>query len=528
MSNFFSICNVFSAHPCRMQCMNPKCIQINLSDSVCMALENLKKGGIISIKSGSIKLKEDIPAGHKIAVSDIQKGTDILKYGTPIGSAKQEIQAGEWVHTHNMSTNLEGLLKYQYSPIDSNTKASPNSVKSFNGYLRRNGEAGIRNEIWIIAVTACVNGTVRILEKKASRLNGIEDIDGIFSYGHPYGCSQTGMDLERSRKLISSLAKHPNAGAVLIMGLGCENISMESMKESLGEYDPERIKFLIAQDCENEIQTGLRLLEELLDKCLNDRRSTLPLSMLRIGLKCGGSDGFSGITANPLVGAVSDLFIRAGASSIMTEIPEMFGAEHILFNRCINKAVFSKAVKMLNGFKKYFLSHGQTIHENPSPGNIEGGITTLEEKSLGCILKGGSSPVVDILEIGEQSDKFGLSLLNGPGNDPVSVSVLTASHVHMILFTTGRGTPFGGPVPTLKISSNNQLADNKPAWIDYNAGKILHNGDLDICAAELFDLSVQIASGEKYTSNEQNGYREFHIFKTGLFQPLPEPQQTDG
>jgi len=507
MSNLLSAYNGY---------MNQKYIQINSSDSVCTALENMRKGETVYVNSELIRLKEYIPAGHKIAVTNLKQGAHVLKYGTPIGSAKQDIQAGEWVHIHNMTTNLKGILKYQYHPADKNKKSLSKPVKTFQGYLRRNGEVGIRNEIWVIAVTACVNGTIQILEKKASRLEGIEAIDGVFSYGHPYGCSQTGEDLERSIRMLSSLAKHPNAGAVLIVGLGCESIPMDSIKDSLGEYDSRRIRFLITQNCEDEIQVGIHLLKELLDQCRNDRRSALPLSMLRIGLKCGGSDGFSGITANPLVGVVSDLFVEAGAGSVMTEVPEMFGAEHVLFSRCTDKKIFSKAVKMLNDFKNYFLSHEESTHENPSPGNIEGGITTLEEKSLGCILKGGSSPVVDILEIGEQAEKPGLSLLTGPGNDPVSVSILTVSHVHMILFTTGRGTPFGGPVPTLKISSNNHLARRKPVWIDFNAGEILRNGNLNTYAAELFKLSIQVASGEKYTLNELNGYREFHIFKTGI------------
>lgn len=496
--------------------MQQKYYQINYSDTVALALEDLKEGEHILYGTSGISIKNNIPWGHKFALKDIPNGTDILKYGSPIGKATRGISKGEWVHSHNMRTNLSGLSEYQYKPSIKTCPAVKNTQKTFSGYLRKNGDVGIRNEIWIISVTGCVNRTVKIMEENANLLPGIKSIDGIFSYGHPYGCSQLGKDLERSRKMLAALITHPNAGSVLVVGLGCENITIDSLKKTIGNFNPERIKFLLTQDCVDEIKEGNAILKKLLAVCSGDKRSNVSLSRLRIGLKCGGSDSFSGITANPLVGTVSDIFVAKGASTILTEVPEMFGAEQILFNRCVTEKVYGKAVSMINNFKNYFLFHDHVVHGNPSPGNIEGGITTLEEKSLGCVQKGGVSSIADALTIGDQPCKKGLHLLDGPGNDPVSVSILAASHVHLILFTTGRGTPYGGPVPTLKISSNTRLAERKPNWTDFDAGRLLADYNIEECAAKLFLLSVQIASGKIKTANEQNGYREYHLFKTGI------------
>ena len=439
--------------------------------------------------------------GHKYALRDIAKGENIIKYGNPIGHATSDIKKGEHVHTHNIKTNLKGEVKYEFSgafpPI-----ARVRCDKVFYGYERADGEVGIRNDIWIINTVGCVN-------KIAKRLS---ELTGALHFEHPYGCSQLGDDHKLTATVLASLVHHPNAGGVLVLGLGCENNNIEEFKKAIGEYDAERVKFLNTQDYEDEISEGVRLIEELKAYAARFERKPFPISKLRIGLKCGGSDGYSGITANPLVGRLSDKLISFGGSCVLTEVPEMFGAEHLLMKRAVSRDVFDKTVKLINDFKDYYTAHNQVIYENPSPGNKAGGITTLEEKSLGCVQKGGAAEVVDVLDYGDRLTKNGLSLLNGPGNDIVAITNLTAAGVHLILFTTGRGTPLGAPVPTVKISTNESLAKRKGGWIDFDASPTLSGEDL---SDGLLDYIIDVANG-KMTKNEQNGYREISIFKDGI------------
>ncbi len=439
--------------------------------------------------------------GHKYALRDIAKGEDVIKYGNPIGHATENIKKGEHVHTHNMKTNLSGELTYEFS---GNFPPMPriDSGRTFMGYVRKNGEVGIRNDIWIVNTVGCVN-------KIAKRL---AELTGAFYFEHPFGCSQLGGDHETTQKILAGLVHHPNAGGVLVLGLGCENNNIDEFKKALGEYDPEHVRFLNSQDCENEIEEGVRIINELKAYAASFKREPVSISKLKIGLKCGGSDGLSGITANPLVGRLSDRIIAAGGSCVLTEVPEMFGAEHLLMKRAVSREVFDKTVSLINDFKAYFIAHGQVVYENPSPGNKAGGITTLEEKSLGCVQKGGSAEVVDVLTYGDRLTKNGLSLLNGPGNDIVAVTNLTAAGVHMVLFTTGRGTPLGGPVPTVKISTNKPLADKKSGWIDFDASPTLDGSEL---SDVLLDYIISVASGEE-TKNEKNRYREISIFKDGV------------
>lgn len=443
----------------------------------------------------------NVENGHKYARRDIKCGENIIKYGFPIGHATCDIKRGEHVHTHNMKTNLEGISEYEYSPCFKEiTKSAEN--RCFMGYERTNGSFGIRNDIWIVNTVGCVNKVAERLAK----------LTGAKFFPHPFGCSQLGGDHETTKKILKGMALHPNAGGVLVLGLGCENNQPEEFKKYLGDYDEKRIKFLVCQNVEDEIKEGVRLIEELKAYAKTFERKEIPLSRLKVGLKCGGSDGLSGITANPLVGRFSDKLISFGGSTVLTEVPEMFGAEQLLMNRCESREIFEKNVKLINNFKKYFIRHNQEIYENPSPGNKEGGITTLEDKSLGCVQKGGSSKVVDVLDYGDILEKSGLNLLNGPGNDIVAITNLMAAGVHMILFTTGRGTPVGAPVPTVKISTNSDLAKKKSGWIDFDAGGVLCGNDL---TDELFDFCIKVANGEK-TKNELNGYEEISIFKDGV------------
>ena len=440
-----------------------------------------------------------LSTGHKSALCDIEKGSDIIKYGYPIGYATENIKKGEHVHSHNMKTKLGDILSYEYAPEFS--ELAPIEPFTIEAFERENGEIGIRNDIWIVPTVGCVNSIAKILSEKT----------GAICFSHPYGCSQLGDDMKITQLILKGLITHPNAGGVLVLGLGCENNNIPEMKKILGEINEKRIRFLSVQDCEDEISEGTRLIEELKAIASEDRRTAVPVSRLKIGLKCGGSDGFSGITANAVVGKLTDKICAMGGSAVLTEVPEMFGAELTLFKRCETKEVFQKSVKLINNFKQYFKDHGEPVSENPSPGNKEGGITTLEEKSLGCVQKGGTAKIVDVLQYGEKVEKPGLSLLDGPGNDIVSVTNLSAAGAHMVLFTTGRGTPLGGAVPTVKIASNDNIAAKKPHWIDFSA----FGEDKDKKAEELLSLIKEIADG-KPTKNELLGNREIAIFKDGV------------
>ena len=439
--------------------------------------------------------------GHKYALCDIKSGENIIKYGNTIGHAVCDIKCGDHVHTHNMKTNLSDCLEYEFSG-DFPPMARIKSDRTFLGYVRENGDVGIRNEVWIINPVGCVN-------KVAKRL---ADITGAYHFEHPYGCSQLGDDHNTTAKILAALVHHPNAAGVLVLGLGCENNNIAEFKKVIGEYDARRVRFLNVQDVEDEIAEGVKIIEELKEYRDSFERVEVPVSSLRVGLKCGGSDAFSGITANPLVGRFSDKLISHGGSCLLTEVPEMFGAEHLLMKRATCREVFDKCVDMINGFKEYYNSHGQPIYENPSPGNKAGGITTLEEKSLGCVQKGGSAEVVDVLEYGERVKNNGLSLINGPGNDIIAITNLAAAGAHIILFTTGRGTPLGGPVPTVKIATNSDLAKRKHGWIDFDASPTLDGEDL---TDELFEYVLEVVEG-KETRNEAGGYREIAIFKNGI------------
>lgn len=488
-----------------------KTIVISPNDSVGVALAPLKKGE----EAEGVTLAEDIEKGHKFALKSIESGEKVIKYGEVIGRATADIAPGEHIHSHNMSTNLEGQLSYSYNKKEIASVPEAKSRK-VNVYERKNGDVGIRNELWVIPTVGCVNAQARAIaaefQKRHPDLNGI---DGVFAYTHPYGCSQIGEDHERTRTILQRMVKHPNHGGVLVLGLGCENNRMDVFKETLGDYDKERTEFLIAQDVEDELEAGVELLEKLYEKAKGDKRVEKDISCLKVGLKCGGSDGLSGITANPLVGRFSDYMAAVGGTTVLTEVPEMFGAEQLLMDRAKDDETFNKIVKLVNGFKEYYQKHDQPVYENPSPGNKAGGITTLEDKSLGCTQKSGSQAVCDVLFDGDALSSHGLNLLNGPGNDMVAVTNLASAGCHMVLFTTGRGTPFGGFVPTIKISTNSDLAARKKNWIDFDAGGIAFGDSFESKLEQLVDLVVDTANG-KQTVNERYGARDIAIFKTGV------------
>ena len=490
-------------------------LQINKGDNVVVCLRPINAGEEIKIGNHAVQALRNTPAGHKILLCDTPKDKPIIKYGYPIGRAKENLKAGEWVNENNLQTNLSGTLKYEYHPA-----IKPLSIeqedKSFKGFMRKNGEVGIRNEIWIVPTVGCVNGIADRLARQLEQETQLKGIDAIHAWHHNYGCSQLGDDHENTRKVLRDICLHPNAGAVLVLSLGCENNQPEDFMKMLGDYDRERIQLLVTQRVEgDEIEECMKILRKLYKTATQDKREEVPVSKLRIGLKCGGSDGFSGITANPLVGEFSDWLIAQGGTTILTEVPEMFGAETILMNRCQTADLFQKTVHLINNFKEYFLSHGEPVGENPSPGNKAGGISTLEDKALGCTQKCGHAPVSGVLEYAERLKTNGLNLLSAPGNDLVASTALAASGCQMVLFTTGRGTPFGTFVPTMKISTNSQLFKSKQNWIDFNAGKLVEGVDMLTLRNDFIDKVIATANGEK-VKNEMNGYREIAIFKNGV------------
>lgn len=490
-------------------------IKINPADSVVVCLRPFNKGEQINVDGKDVTLAQDTPAGHKVLINDTAKGENIIKYGYPIGHAMDNLKAGEWVNENNLKTNLSGTLTYEYKPVDEKLDIANDNL-TFNGYVRKNGEVGIRNEVWIVPTVGCVNGIAERLAATLEAETRLEGIDAVHAWHHNYGCSQLSEDHENTRKVLRDIVLHPNAGAVLILSLGCENNQPEEFEKLLGDYDRERIKILVAQKVQgNEVEEGMKILRSLYDIAKNDKRTACPLSELRIGLKCGGSDGFSGITANPLVGEFSDYIVAQGGTSILTEVPEMFGAETILMNRCENESLFNQTVKLVNDFKEYFLSHGEPVGENPSPGNKAGGISTLEDKALGCTQKCGRAPVSGVLSYGDRLQTKGLNLLSAPGNDLVASTALAAAGCQIVLFTTGRGTPFGTFIPTMKVSTNSDLFRNKPNWIDFNAGELVDGTDMKTLLRKFVNKIIAVANGEQ-TCNEKNGYREISIFKNGV------------
>ncbi len=500
-------------------------IQVRAEDTVAVAIHLLHKGEQPTAGEYTTTLLEDIQGGHKYALVPIKQGDPIIKYGAPMGYATQAIKVGEHVHTHNTATLLSEHDTYHYDQVlrdefqteaDQRAKQWEGKVPTIEAFEREGGKIGIRNEIWIVPTVGCVNMTANQIVKWADQhLSKNEHYDGTYVWTHPFGCSQLGDDHEATRTILSSLVHHPNAGGVLVLSLGCENNTPESFRKLVGDVDPKRVKFLTTQEVDNELESSYTLIQELYDELQNDERTTVGMDRLVVGFKCGGSDGYSGITANPLVGYFCDELTAMGGSGILTEVPEMFGAEQLLMNRAKDEAVYEKTVELINDFKHYFVKHDQVVYENPSPGNKEGGITTLEDKSLGCVQKGGKAMITDVIPYGGQVKERGLTLLSGPGNDIVSTTALSAAGAHIILFTTGRGTPLGAPVPTLKLASNTNLAKKKPHWIDFDAERLLRE-EQAVVVEDFIDMIKEIASGKRLTNNEVHGYREISIFKDGV------------
>ena len=492
-----------------------RAVRVHSTDDVAVAVDPLEPADVITVGEETVRIREAIPAGHKVALRALGSGDVVHKYGWAIGRLTAKVEAGDWIHSHNLKTQLEGTLDYAYEPT-ARGGVPPTAPRTWDGYKRADGRVGTRNEVWVINTVGCVNWAAEKIARTANdRFAGA--IDGVHAFAHPYGCSQLGDDLGHTRQVLAGLMRHPNAGGVLVLGLGCENNQLDALLAEAGAVDRSRIRFFNTQDVFDEVQSGVSALNELVERMKDDRRETVPASALVLGNKCGGSDGFSGITANPLVGRVADRLTAAGGTVLLTEVPEMFGAERVLMNRAATEPVYRDVVGMVNSFKEYFLRHGQPVYENPSPGNKAGGLTTLEEKSLGAIQKGGASTVTSVLRYGQQVRVPGLALLEAPGNDGVSSTAMVASGATVLCFTTGRGTPLGFPAPTIKVASNSDIARRKPHWIDFDAGRLLHDPSaMDHLADELLDFLLDVASGKTLTNNERNDVREIAIWKEGV------------
>lgn len=497
-------------------------LKINPADNVAVAINPLTAGTTVNVDGDEITLVADIPAGHKFALRDIADGENVIKYGFPIGHTRHAVKRGAFLDHNDIKTNLEGQLDYSDISIDNPSPAAPGAAlqgkeTTFMGYERPDGQVGIRNEIWVIPTVGCVNGIAKQIVDRLNAETKAEGVDGIFAFPHNYGCSQLGDDHENTKKILRDMVLHPNAGGILVIGLGCENNQPKVFEEFCGDYDRSRVKFMVCQEVEgDEVEAGLAILRSLYEQARGFKRTEQPASKLRIGLKCGGSDGFSGITANPLLGEFSDwLCEQEGGTTVLTEVPEMFGAETILMRRCADNKLLGETVLLINNFKEYFLSHGEPVGENPSPGNKAGGISTLEEKALGCTQKSGKSPVFGVMEYGERIHNHGLNLLSAPGNDLVASTALAAAGCQMVLFTTGRGTPFGTFVPTMKVSTNSGLAKRKPTWIDFNAGRLAEDSSMADVLADFIAYVLKVASGEQVNS-EKSGIHEISIFKNGV------------
>jgi altronate hydrolase len=489
-------------------------LKIHPNDNVAVALQPISAGQIVTVDDVTFYVTSDVSQANKVALVDFNEGDLVIKYGSPIGHALQSVSVGELVSEKKIKTNLSDLDDYVYEPgfqsVTTNLNDAPVDI-----YRRANGDIGIRNELWIIPTVGCVNAIAKMMKQQLEADCDLSHIDGVNIFTHQYGCSQLGDDHLNTRTLLQNLVRHPNAGGVLVVGLGCENNQVSVFKETLGEVDSDRVKFMTCQQHDDEVMFGVEQLKDLVDAMRDDVRVPGKLSEVKFGLECGGSDGFSGITANPLLGQFSDYLITHGGTTVLTEVPEMFGAERILMSRCQDEATFERTVSMVNDFKKYFIAHNQPIYENPSPGNKAGGISTLEEKSLGCTQKAGNSKVVDVLHYGERLKQNGLNLLSAPGNDAIATSALAMAGCHMILFSTGRGTPYGGPVPTLKLATNTDLADRKPHWIDFNAGSLVEGVSMADLLESFVIAVVEFVSGKK-TCNEKNDFREIAVFKSGV------------
>ena len=492
-------------------------IKINPADNVAVALQDLSKGAVVE----GVTLSMDIPRGHKIVLQDLRAGENVVKYGFPIGHVTRDAAAGTMVDHSCIKTNLEGLLEYSYQPAlvdipDASVK------RTFKGFRRADGQVGVRNQIWVIPNVGCVNGICQtIVERFKAEISCHPElaegssVDAVVAFPHNYGCSQLGADHENTRTVLADMVRHPNTGGVLVVSLGCENNQLDAFRELVGPVDESRVRMFVTQKVDDEIEYGLQQLREIFAVCSKDEREDVPVSELRVGLKCGGSDGLSGITANPLLGVFSDWIVAQGGTTVLTEVPEMFGAETILMNRCQDVATFDKTVHLINDFKEYFMKQGMPVYENPSPGNKAGGISTLEEKSLGCTQKCGKSIVRGVLKYGERLNVKGLNLLSAPGNDLVASTALASSGCQLVLFTTGRGTPFGTFVPTMKISTNTPLFEKKGNWIDFNAGVLAQGEPMTDVSARFIDYVLSVASGDP-VNNEKNGWREIAIFKSGV------------
>lgn len=484
-------------------------LRLHPKDNVALALRPLPSGARVSVEGISLFTRDPIPYGHKVALVSIPKGGRIIKYGYPIGRAVRSISPGEHVHVHNTESGrahgdtARPVIREESSLIPRFPQ------DTFLGFRRQDGRVGVRNHVLVMASVHCVNGGVERIGR---------EVPGVVALPHIYGCSQLGEDLAQTRRVLEGYVSHPNVGATLIVGLGCEALPTRELVDGLRDRGY-RVELLLLQEIGGSraaVRKGKELAAELLGEVGKLRPEPVPLSELVVGVECGGSDAWSGVTANPAVGAIADALVAHGGTVILSEVTEFIGAEHILAARAISPEVGKAILRAVARREGVAVEMGVDLRgAQPSPGNMEGGLTTIEEKSLGAIVKGGTTPVREFLGYGERPSARGLVVMDTSGNDLESVTGMVAGGAQVVLFTTGRGTPVGNPiVPVIKISSNTPLYERMRDDLDFDAGSILRGEPPTSVAARLAALLLEVAGGRP-TQAEVWGHREFAIEPRG-------------
>jgi len=492
-------------------------IHLHPTDNVAIARVQLGAGTELRVAGQRLEVKEAISAGHKIALVAIPQGAVVLRYGQVIGRARQPIERGRHVHTHNLAFE-ELHFDYEYpsgeTPLPAR-RASP----TFLGYPREDGSVGTRNYIAVVAASNCAAHTAEMIARSFDGESLPANIDGVVAFPHGEGCGHTiGPDTAQLRRTLAGVLAHPNVSAAVILGLGCE---VNQIEHYLGPNAP-RTSRLVGMTLQSSggtrgaVTAARAEIARLMEQCSAEQRKEVPASGIVLGLNCGGSDSFSGITANPALGVCSDMLAELGATAVLAETTEIFGAEHLLVRRARNRQVAEKLLSFVQGYKQYLTRFAGSFDDNPSPGNKEGGLTNIIEKSLGAVAKAGTSPLTDAVDYAEPVHTPGFVFMNTPGYDPVSLTGLAAGGCNLIAFTTGRGSAIGFPsVPVLKIASNSHTYRRMQDNMDINAGTIA-DGEKSVqqVGGEIFEMLLRVASGER-TRAESLGHQEFVPWRIG-------------
>ena len=486
-------------------------IRLQPNDNVLIALGSLKAGAIL--EDLSVPLKNGIEAGHKIAGKAIRAGENVLRYGQIIGQAKCDIAPGEHVHVHNLGM---GAHQQDYA-CASQSHALPaiESHRIFKGFHRADGKVGSRNYVGILTSVNCSGSVARFIAEAAEKsglLEAYPNVDGIVPIVHGTGCGMSGRDDGYATlfRTLAGFAQHPNFGGILLIGLGCEVMQVADLVGGRPIRADGALRYMTIQNeggTRRTIKRGLEELQGIAERANEARRAPAPVSEITVGMQCGGSDGYSGITANPALGYASDLLVRHGGTTILSETSEIYGAEHLLTRRAESVGVGEKLIERIRWWEGYTARNGGEMDNNPSPGNKRGGLTTILEKSLGAVAKGGTAPLRDVYRFGEIINKKGFVFMDSPGFDPCSVTGQVASGANLIVFTTGRGSVSGyQPTPCIKLSTNSEMYARMSGDMDLNCGDIVTGGvSIEAKGEELFELMIRVASGRQ-TKSEELGF----------------------